>query len=216
MKGPVDRVLLGLGSIGVDRATAPLAVYVAAKGWDRPEYLFVQHGSYQFVRIADQPRLESGEVLVYRGIQDAPTFRLLRFDDRDAAKSTAWRRYLDVQAHVLSDAARSFNSIHDRAKRCETNHIRDQSWITDAIAREHGLDIDSDGFAQELWNTTHQSFALARWVADRKFGPNYVVCKTPASNIRLTTFFAGEHEVRIIDPRLLEVTETHGCRVEYF
>jgi hypothetical protein len=30
-------------------------------------------------------------------------------------------------------------------------------------------------------------------------------------NVHLTTFFAGEHEVRVLDPRLLEVHETVGC-----
>jgi hypothetical protein len=59
----------------------------------------------------------------------------------------------------------------------------------------------------------HQSFALERWVAESKFGPHYVVCKTPVDNVRTTTFFAGEHEVRVIDPRRIEVVEAHGCRV---
>ena len=55
---------------------------------------------------------------------------------------------------------------------------------------------------------------MARWVAEHKFGPNYVVAKTSLRNIRITTFFAGEHEVRIIDPSRVEVLEEHGCRVE--
>jgi hypothetical protein len=32
----------------------------------------------------------------------------------------------------------------------------------------------------------------------------------------MTTFFAGEHEVRIIDPRQLKVNETRGCHLEPF
>jgi hypothetical protein len=108
----------------------------------------------------------------------------------------------------------SFNSIHDRTKRCETEHIRDRSWLTDGVARQHGLDIDEAGFAKALWDSAHQSFALARWVAEHKFGPNYVVAKTPLGNIRLTTFFAGEHEVRVIDPRRVTILEEHGCRVK--
>lgn len=119
-----------------------------------------------------------------------------------------------MQAHVLSDAARSFNSIHDRASRCETEHLRDRSWMTDAFARQQGLDIDRPGFARALWHGAHQSFSLARWVAEAKFGPHSVVCKTPLSNVRLTTFFAGEHEVRIIDPGQVVVIEEHGCRTE--
>ena len=86
--------------------------------------------------------------------------------------------------------------------------------MTDDIAREHGFDIDHQDFARELWTAAHQSFSLERWVAERKFGPNYAVSKTPLDNIRLTTFVAGEHEVRIVDPDLVEVVEVHGCRCE--
>jgi hypothetical protein len=35
------------------------------------------------------------------------------------------------------------------------------------------------------------------------------VCKTPFENVRLTTCFAGEHEVRSIDPGRVEAVETH-------
>lgn len=60
----------------------------------------------------------------------------------------------------------------------------------------------------------HKKGSLARWVADRKFGPNYVVGRTPLSNIRLTTFFAGEHEVRIIKPDRVVFCEAVGCDIE--
>ena len=114
---------------------------------------------------------------------------------------------------MLSDSVRSFNSIHDRTKRSETGHIRDQSWMTDAIARDQGLDVDGPGPVSDLWRATTQSYALCRWVAENKFGPHFVVLKCPLGNIRITTFFAGEHEARIIDPNQLEVVEAHGCKV---
>ncbi len=101
-----------------------------------------------------------------------------------------------------------------RAKRCETEHIRDRSWLSDTMATQAGLDIGVPGFAQDLWEACHQSFSLEPWVAQRKFGPHYVIFKTPISNIRLTTFFAGEAEARVIDPSLLEVVEATGCKVE--
>ena len=40
----------------------------------------------------------------------------------------------------------------------------------------------------------------------------YVVCKTPLDNIRLTTFFAGEHEVRVLSPHRVVLLESYGCR----
>ena len=48
-----------------------------------------------------------------------------------------------------------------------------------------------------------------------KFGPHHVLMKTPLSNIRLTTFFAGESEVKIIDPSRLSLVEAVGCQVEF-
>jgi hypothetical protein len=48
----------------------------------------------------------------------------------------------------------------------------------------------------------------------RKFGPHHVVLKTSLSNIRLTTFFAGESEVKIIDPSRISRVEAVGCKVE--
>lgn len=124
-----------------------------------------------------------------------------------------WQRYIAVQAHVLADSVRSFNSIHDRTKRCETAHIRDGSWMTNNIAQECGLDIKDGNFTESLWTACHQSFALERNVAKYKFGPNYVVCRTPLGNIRITTCFAGEREARIIDPREVEILEDNGCQV---
>lgn len=211
--GDAEGVARCLGTIEVDAVTAPVAVYRTSSTWRGPAYLLMQHGSYQIVEVADQPLLDAGEAVLYRGVQESPAFRSSRIGDLDAAKRQTWRRYLAVQAHVLSDATRSFNSIHDRAKRSETEHIRDRSWMTDDIARQYGLDIGRAGFAQALWDATHQSFALARWVAEHKFGPRYVICKTPLGNIRMTSFFAGEHEARIIDPSRVDILEAHGCRV---
>jgi hypothetical protein len=51
-------------------------------------------------------------------------------------------------------------------------------------------------------------------MAELKFGPHYVVFRTPLSNIRITTFFAGEVEVRIIDPTLMTLVDAVGCSVE--
>jgi hypothetical protein len=40
-----------------------------------------------------------------------------------------------------------------------------------------------------------------------------VLCRTPLSNIRITTFFAGEHEVRVIDPARVELVAAIGCKM---
>ncbi len=210
------RLAFCLGIVNSETVTAPVAVYAAqAEGrWRGPACIFMQHGSYQIVDEVDQPLLESGDVLLYRGVGEADVLRLFQTGTPEGGDRSVWRRYAQVQAGLLSDSVRSFNSIHDRAKRCETGHIRDGTWMSDDVARQHGLDIDGDGFAGDLWEASHQSFSLARHVAEHKFGPHYVVCKTSLDNIRLTTFFAGENEVRIVSPHRLALLETHGCRVE--
>ena len=49
----------------------------------------------------------------------------------------------------------------------------------------------------------------------RKFGPNHVVIRTPLNNIRITTFFAGESEVKILDPSRISEVQAVGCEVEF-
>ena len=62
--------------------------------------------------------------------------------------------------------------------------------------RESRLDIRSPGFASDLWDAAQQSYSLDPVMGERKFGPYHVVVKTFLSNIRITTFFAGESEVK--------------------
>ncbi len=211
-RGELDPIFRVLGSVRDEVVAAPMAIYRTTVHWRGPAYVMIQHGSYQLVREADQPFMRSGELLLYRGLQGAPEFRWLAPSEFDSTQRRIWRAYVEIQGEILSDAVRSFNSVHDRTSRCETAHLRDRSWMTDDLARAYGLDIAGTGFTAALWSATHQSFALERWVAQNKFGPHHVVCKTPLENVRITTFFAGEHEVRIIDPRRVEIIETHGCR----
>jgi hypothetical protein len=210
-RGEVDRVSIIRGSLGPDGATAPMAIYRTQSVLHGRVLVLIQHGSYQLVRESDQPLLASGELMLYRGLQRSREFRHFQPGTLGEGERSSWRHFVGVQAHVLSDSVRSFNSVHDRASRCETEHLADRSWVTDDIARARGLSIDGAGFAADLWRTTHQSFALERWVAEHKFGPHYIACKTPLGNVRITSFFAGEHEARIIDPRKLELIELHGC-----
>jgi hypothetical protein len=41
---------------------------------------------------------------------------------------------------MLSDSILSFNTIHDRLKRCETASLRDGTWVGDELATQAGLD----------------------------------------------------------------------------
>ena len=83
------------------------------------------------------------------------------------------------------------------------------------MATAAGLDIDSAGFANDLWHAAQQSYSLEPVMGTQKFGPHYVVLKTPLSNLRITTFFAGESEVKIVDPSRISVVKTVGCQMEF-
>jgi hypothetical protein len=179
--------------------------------------MLIQHGSYQWISRGDQPRIEQGEALLYRGIGQSTVFRYLQFEPSDltAANREIWRKYLGVQADMLSDSALSFNTIHDRVKRSETARLRHGTWLGDTMATQAGLDIESPGFAKDLWHAAQQAYSLDPVMGVQKFGPHHVVLKTSLSNIRLTTFFAGESEVKIIDPSRLSLVEAVGCQVEF-
>src|SRR5580700_10086961 len=179
--------------------------------------LLIQHGSYQWVSLEDQPSIPAGEVSLYRGIGQATRFRCLRFrpEELSPANGEIWRKYLRVQADMLSDSILSFNTIHDRVKRCETAGLRDGTWVGDELATQAGLDIQSPGFARDLWHAAQQSYSLEQVMGVVKFGPHHVVLKTPLSNIRITTFFAGESEAKIVDPSRISEVQAVGCEVEF-
>jgi hypothetical protein len=165
--------------------------------------------------VDEQPELDAGYVHLHRSIGDAKVFRFWRSSrsGADPRLASVWEKYVRLQFDVLSRSDLSFNSIHDRAKRAETSHIRDDTWMTDALAAERGLDIEHDPWTRALWDAAHQSFALRRWVSENKFEPHRVVCRTPLTNIRITTFFAGEYEVRVLDPCRVELLAAIGCKV---
>jgi len=197
---------------------APMAAFRhVRKPYDAAGSLLIQHGSYQWISFQDQPHIEDGEILLYRGVGQAAVFRCLRFrpEDLSPANRQTWRKYLGLQAAMLSDSVLSFNTIHDRIKRCETEGLRHATWLGDELAMQAGLDIQSPGFARDLWHAAQQSHSLDPVMGAQKFGPHYVVLQTTLSNLRITTFFAGESEVKIIDPSRVSVVETVGCQMEF-
>ncbi|HVY29010.1 MAG TPA: hypothetical protein VHB79_20775 [Polyangiaceae bacterium] len=216
-RGTVERCVYHEGTLTGRRLDAPIAVYRHNGRHGDRTYVFVQHGSYQCVPTDEQPELEAGYVRLHRGIGDAKVFRFWRpFGlNRELRLGRAWETYAQLQFDLLARSDFSFNSIHDRTKRAETGHILDDSWMTDELARAGGLDIDHDLWTRALWEATHQSFALRSWVSENKFGPHRVVCRTPLTNIRITTFFAGEHEVRVLDPSRVELIAAIGCEVSH-
>ena len=216
--GVAEQGYCQFGFISDNELRTPIAAYHHAHRYrDTPGFLLIQHGSYQSVSREDQPAIPSGEVLLYRGIGKAACFRCfrLRREELSPANGEIWRKYLRVQADMLSDSVLSFNTIHDRVKRCETAGLRDGTWAADKLAMQAGLDIQSPGFARDLWSAAQQSYSLERVMGAVKFGPHHVVVKTPLNNIRITTFFAGEAEAKIVDPSLISEVQAVGCDVDF-
>jgi hypothetical protein len=213
-RGKVARVAYLEGGTTESGVEAPLAVY-RHDDLGRPGYLFIQHGSYQWIPVADQPELEAGSVILHRGIGNAKVFRFAHASrtGADAAHEAIWATYVRVQLEMLSRSDLSFNTIHDRTKRAETGHILDDTWLSDELAVARGLAIERDPWTRALWSSAHQSFALRSWVSTAKFGPSRVVCRTPLANVRITSFFAREHEVRVIDPSRVTFLDAVGCDV---
>ncbi len=214
-RGIAERVIVQDGRLADGSVEAPIGVYRYTDRFGEKQYVLIQHGSYQYLPVDEQPELEAGLVLLHRGIGDDKVFRWCEARSRrDAEWKGAWAAYTRLQFEILSRSDVSFNSIHDRTKRAETSHLHDDTWLTDELAARHGLDINNDRPTRALWNATHQSFALRSWVSENKFGPSRVVCRTPISNIRITTFFAGEQEVRVLDPARVELLAAIGCEVK--
>jgi hypothetical protein len=93
--------------------------------------------------------------------------------------------------------------------RCETGYLNDGRFLFDGLCSEAGLDPK----APSIRFVIYSGYALEEWCASAKFGPNYVKFRTPLTNIRITTFVAGETEVKVIDPNKLEVVGAVGCKV---
>lgn len=204
------------GSITPDHVATPMAVYLHREPnyWRGVSYLLIQHGSYLFVSRKSQPEMEKGTIYLYRGIQKAASFHYptLDFNGLRETERAIWRAYVTMQSLLLSDSALSFVAMHERIHRCETAGLNNSSGISlEAATRAH-FNCYDHGFGHVLWTTHHQSFSLERFIAERKFGPNFLVLKTPLSNVRITTFFAGEAEAKLVDPTQVRFVEAVGCK----
>lgn len=196
--------------------SAPIACYQYRRRRERTDsYMLIQHGSYQTVAVGNQPYLKDGKVQVYRGIGNSKVFHHF-IPDKTAFSDPEWRsigRYWSAHQRAFADSEISFSVAHERIHRSETDFLNiNFDWSS--IAYEEGLDWTKCELARLLRASYQQSFTLDRQVAEHKFGPNYVTCITPVENIRLTTFYAGEQEVFLIDPSKIEISKAYGCKVK--
>jgi hypothetical protein len=188
-----------------DGFTAPIACYRYRTDWDnRDTYLLIQHGSYLAVDVAEQPLIEDGLLMLFRGVGRKRTFYWRTLERPSPNQGDILRHYFDVHQKAFSDAEVSFQVAHALVCRAETGFLRCELCWTD-IAREVGFERERGSLARWLWSAHRQSFTLLQRTAEWKFGPNYVRCTTPINNVRITSFFAGECEVNVIDPRRVDI-----------
>ena len=197
--------------------TTPIACYKYRTGWDhRDMYLLIQHGSYLSFDAAEQLRLEDGTLVLFRGVGNKRKFCWRDLAHLSLDEEKILQRYFDAHQQTFLDSEVSFQVAHARVCRCETGFLRcDLSWTE--VAREVGFAQERRPLARWLRSAPLQSFTLLRRMAEWKFGPNYVRCTTPINNVRITSFFAGECEVTIIDPRRVRIearrlgNSTYAC-----
>jgi hypothetical protein len=204
--GAVERIYSSTGERSGNGFTTPIACYRYCTGWDHCNtYMLIQHGSYLPIEVAEQPFIKDGRLLLYRGLGKKRTFSWRSLAANLSLKQNSiLQRYFDVHYRAFSDSELSFQIAHAWTRRAETYFIQwKMSWFD--IADEIGFDPEGETVARWLTDSYRQSFTLLRQMAAWKFGPRYVQCTTPINNVRITSFFAGESEVNVIDPRKVEI-----------
>lgn len=216
--GRVTPVAVRHGKITDQGFQAPIACYSYRERRKQTDsYMFIQHGSYLSVPAREQPHIHNGKILLYRGIGKSNVFNF--FTPNYSTASTSYleslHRYWIAHVHAFSDSETSFSVAHSRIHRSETDFLNTEADWT-SIANMVGLEWTDCQFARLLRACYLQSFTLDQQIAKNKFGPNYVVCETAIDNLRMTTFYAGEKEVFIIDPSRVKIIGTNGCKLELF
>lgn len=212
-RGTAKELGVWLGRVGEKQILAPMAAYQAGKNYrDFDEYLLMQHGSYQMVHVVDQPRLHEGILTLYRGIGKADKFEIGAMKkDFFSNFENVREKYFSVVRETLSCSVKSFNCTHGAVVRSETSHLNHETRKLRSLLEKSIPEVRVNKKAAELVRFADTCFTLSSEMAKFKFGPSHIVAETPITNVRLTTFFAGENEVLPIDPELVDVKKYVGC-----
>jgi hypothetical protein len=197
-------------SAGLDNFEAPIAIfkiYPRAPYQRKPYYLFIQHGSYLLIPAKSQPLIESGFVLLYRGIGSLNKFKAYQMPKENLLLG----HYKETLKKSFLDSVTSFNTIHGSIHRTETSHLLDSSHLfSENFSSNRQINHDWRKFLTNI----QQCYTLNKEIAKFKFGPSYVVFKTPVNNIRICTYFAGEYEAKIVSLDRLTPVKAIKCKLE--
>jgi hypothetical protein len=207
----VEEIIVKCGMLTGVGFLAPIACFTHANS-----IIAIQNGSYLKVAPTWQPKLMEGHLYLFRGIGEDKEYRQLRIElgklTHDSLK--VLESYYKSMYASFADSKLAFKVAHAATFRTETAFLRDDLSFFD-ICSEFNLHSESGEMGEALLKFHADCYSLCEGLCQQKFGPNYVKFMTPITNVRLTSFFAGEYEVRVIDPTLLEVIETVGCDVVY-
>lgn len=179
---------------------APIAVYRAnpkKTPYKLPYYILFQLGNYQmlggevFLKESES-LLPEGKIKVYRGIRGNPHYNHPKLNE---ASMGDYFKYIAC-SFLSPSLALAFNGI---AIRSETNHV--------AIKRFN--DFFHRANIPSRFPEMEQSHSTIKDIARGKFGPRYISMKTPLDNLRIFSEWAGEGEVRLLDPQRVENIMLH-------
>ena len=191
------------------------AYHHVRKPYDTAGSLLIQHGSYQWISREDQPHIEAGEVLLYRGIGQAPfSAACVRPDDLSPRISEIWRKYLRIAGRyavrlrpVVQHHSRSHQALRDRG-------LRHGTWLGDDDGRRSRTRHRSAGFRQGALAGRPTVILPGSGDGTRKFGPHYVVVENPAHNSGSRRFSRGiRGEDHRSEPHLSR-WPSFGCQTE--
>ncbi|MDD5455755.1 MAG: hypothetical protein PHV30_01840 [Candidatus Margulisbacteria bacterium] len=206
-------VYMNMGILNGEHFKAPLAVYEY-----RGNLVFIQQASFQIVPAQTQPDIGNGIVSIYRGVGNARRVKLLKSQNASAAELKKVRLLNNLEwFYTFFNSKIAFLAMHSYVTRSEVSHINMMRFAVRNGLHYFQLKHTDKEFMEKAYNlfsVLRNSYTLDKdYNASRKFGPNYLSFRTPASNIALTSFFAGEFEVNVIDNDLLDIIDTHGCEI---
>ncbi len=216
--GPYKIVFFAHGSLSDRQFQAPCVVYQTGKRF----YLY-QQGRFIKLPNPNKKELRQGYLTIYRGIRNKRNYsnRLLKhLETKLSQKLLSF--YFEYLYEVLSNSTLSFGLAMHYTSNHATDHIEG---LWSSFPREVMRRLDSGFWDDPRWDLAQAKdvqfvlnhlripFTVYPSIASDKFGPNHIVLRTPLTNVIPTSDFVGEGEVNVIDPRLLEVVETHGVEV---
>lgn len=178
-KQPNELIYLHEGHFDSDRSfRSPMAVYKLEHPCFSSRYILFQQGNYQIFGKSAGDDLESGEILIHRGIGEGRFFVEPKIEDEK------WEIYQEYLA--WSFLSPTISMRYNNVSRAQTDHVK-----SSFLPKEYqGL----------FFNRMEQHFSIHEHIASGKFGPNYAAYRTSLDNIRMLSRWTGEGEVFLLNP----------------